>query len=356
MERPPPSYCMLSFLAAYAPCNVTWRRRGRDARQWVVSAALLLAGCSGPQSALDPAGRGAERIADLFWWMAVGAAIIWLAVVSLAVYAIHLEREPHSLRGARLLIIGGGVVVPTVVLAGLLAYGLALMPDLLTPAPEGSLKIAVSGEQWWWRVRYLTSGGNDVTVELANEIRLPVGERVEFHLESPDVIHSFWIPSLGGKIDMIPGRKNRLALEPTRTGVFRGACAEFCGTSHALMSFYVVVLEKADFAAWLAHQREPARAPAEPLAMQGQELFLANGCGACHTIRGTPADGVVGPDLTHVGSRLSLGAGILPNDPEAFLRWIAHTEDVKPEVHMPAFGMLPSEELRALAVYLDKLE
>jgi cytochrome c oxidase subunit 2 len=318
--------------------------------------ALLVAGCRGPQSALDPAGRGAERIADLFWWMTTGTLIIWLAVIGLAVYAIRIRHEAHSRRTADLLIIGGGAVLPTVVLTGLLAYGLALLPDLVGPVPAGTLQIAVSGEQWWWRVRYFTPGGNGATVDLANEVRLPVGERVEFHLQSPDVIHSFWVPSLGGKIDMIPGRTNRLVLEPTRTGTFRGACAEYCGTSHALMSLYVVVLEPADFAAWLARQQEPARPPVLPLAARGQELFLANGCGACHTVRGTPADGVVGPDLTHVGSRLSLGAGILPNDPEAFRRWIAHTEGVKPEVLMPAFGMLPPEDLQALAAYLDGLE
>jgi cytochrome c oxidase subunit II len=346
-----------THLTARAPGNVTRLRRGRDACRRVVSAgALLLAGCGGPQSALDPAGRGAERIADLFWWMTAGAIVIWLAVIGLAFYAVRVRPEAHSRRQANLLIIGGGAIIPTVVLTGLLAYGLALMPDLLAPAPEGSLKIAVTGEQWWWRVRYLPPDGNGGAVELANEIRLPVGERAEFHLESPDVIHSFWIPALGGKIDMIPGRRNRLALEPTRTGVFRGACAEYCGTSHALMSFYVVVLEKADFAVWLEHQQEPAQPPVQPLADHGRELFLANGCGACHTVRGTPADGVVGPDLTHVGSRLSLGAGILPNDPEAFLRWTARTEDVKPGVHMPAFGMLPPEDLRALAVYLEGLQ
>jgi cytochrome c oxidase subunit 2 len=304
---------------------------------------------------LAPAGHGAERIADLFWWMAVGAGVIWLAVISLAVYSLR-HPESHSQRGASLLIIGGGAVVPTVVLAGLLIYGLALMPDLLAPAPAGSLKIAVSGEQWWWRVRYLTPGGDDEAIELANEIRLPIGEHIEFHLDSPDVIHSFWIPAIGGKIDMIPGRLNRLTLQPTRTGIFRGVCAEYCGTSHALMSFYVVILEKADFAAWLEHQQTPAQSPVQPLATRGQELFLANGCGACHTVRGTPADGVIGPDLTHVGSRLSLGAGIQANEPDAFLRWLAHTDKVKPGVHMPAFGMLPQTDLQALADYLDGLE
>jgi cytochrome c oxidase subunit 2 len=337
------------------PGHITRLRHGRNAwRRVMLAGALLLAGCSGPQSALDPAGRGAERIADLFWWMTAGAIVIWLAVIGLAFYAIRVRPEAHSRRQTNLLIIGGGAVIPTVVLAGLLVYGLALMPGLLTPAPEGSLKIEVTGEQWWWRVRYLPPGGE--AVDLANEIRLPVGERVEFHLESPDVIHSFWIPALGGKIDMIPGRRTRLTLEPTRTGVFRGACAEYCGTSHALMSFSVMVLEREDFARWLARQAEPAQEPTAPLATDGQALFLANGCGACHTVRGTPADGVVGPDLTHVGSRLSLGAGILPNEPEAFLRWIAHTEEVKPGVLMPTFGMLPLEDLRALAAYLDGLE
>ena len=183
-----------------------------------------------------------------------------------------------------------------------------------------------------------------------------MGEPVEFQLASPDVIHSFWIPSLGGKVDMIPGRVNRLSLHPTRTGVFRGVCAEYCGTAHALMAFRVVVLSKEDFALWLERQVAACPAPGEPLAVRGQELFLSNGCGACHTIRGSAADGVVGPDLTHVGSRLSLGAGILPNEPDKFVRWIAHTRDEKPGVHMPPFRMLPAQDLQALAAYLNGLE
>ena len=315
---------------------------------------LLLAGCDGPQSALDPAGRGAERIADLFWWMSAGAILIWLAVVSLAIYAGYFARKPSGPKATWLLIIGGGVVFPTVVLAGLLIYGLAMLPPLLAPAPEGSLRILVTGQQWWWRVRYFTAAGEPV--DLANEIRLPVGAPAEFQLEAWDVIHSFWIPALGGKVDMIPGRQTRLKLEPTRTGVFRGVCAEYCGASHALMSFSVVVQEKEEFDRWLVKQAEPAPPATEPLAMRGQDLFLANGCGACHTIRGTAANGVVGPDLTHVGGRLSVGAGVLANEPEDFRRWVAHTNTIKPSVQMPAFGMLPPEELRALAAYLESLQ
>ena len=312
-----------------------------------------LTGCTGPQSALDPAGLGAERIAEIFWWMTISGSIIWIAVIALAIWAVGAAPEAHNQRRSNLLIIGAGAVFPTIALAALLVYGLAPIPTLLAPAPEGSLKIAVAGEQWWWRIRYEMPEGEAVV--LANEIRLPVGEPVEFQLESPDVIHSFWIPSLGGKIDMIPGRVTRLALTPTKTGVFRGACAEYCGTSHALMSFDVVVHEKEEFARWIAHQAAPALSPNAAPAARGEELFLANGCGACHTVRGTPANGVVGPDLTHVGSRLSIGAGTLPNEVDALVKWIARTEHTKPGVLMPQFGMLPEEDLQALSVYLKGL-
>jgi cytochrome c oxidase subunit 2 len=286
--------------------------------------------------------------------MTAGAGVIWIAVIVLTIWAVRVVPETHQQGRASLLIIGGGAVVPTIVLGVLLVYGLAPIPALLAPAPDRSLKVAVSGEQWWWRVRYQPSGGDEVV--LANEIRLPVGEPVEFRLESPDVIHSFWIPSLAGKIDMIPGRVTRIAITPTKTGVFRGTCAEYCGTSHALMSFYVVVEEKQTFDRWLAQQQAPAVSPSSAAAARGQELFLASGCGACHTIRGTPADGVMGPDLTHVGSRVSIGAGVLPNNPQALARWIARTDHVKPGVIMPAFGMLPDKDLHALAVYLEGLK
>jgi cytochrome c oxidase subunit II len=337
------------------PRNINLVRSGGHACLWLVSGcALGLASCGGPQSALDPAGREAERIAELFWWMVGGAVIVWLSVVALTVYAVRARPERQNRRRAGFLIIGGGAVVPTLVLAGLLAYGLSLLPTLIAPAPEGSLKIHVSAEQWWWRVRYEPHGAEGVV--LANEIRLPVGEPVEFRLESADVIHSFWIPALGGKVDMIPGRLTRLSLLPTRTGLFRGVCAEYCGASHAFMSFYVEVMEKEEFVRWLADQAKPAVQPLEPLARQGQAQFLAQGCSACHTVRGTPANGVIGPDLTHVGSRLSVAAGVLPSEPESFHRWIANTESVKPGVQMPAFGMLPPEELRALAAYLEGLK
>jgi cytochrome c oxidase subunit 2 len=261
-----------------------------------------------PQSTLEPAGRDAERIADLFWWMAAGGSLMWLAVIALSIHIIrYTPGTAYSERSARSLILGGGVIFPTVVLTGLLAYGLSLLPRVLALPPAGRLVIVVTGDQWWWRVRYMLPSGQ--AVELANEVRLPVGQRVELRLGSPDVIHAFWAPSLGGKMDAIPGRINRMALEPTRTGVFRGVCAEYCGASHARMAFHVVVTEQQEFDDWLRHQQQPARPPVEPFLERGQNAFIANGCGACHTVRGTVADGVTAPDLTHVGSRFGRGGG-----------------------------------------------
>jgi cytochrome c oxidase subunit 2 len=315
--------------------------------------AACLAGCDGPQSALVPAGAGASRIDGLFWLMTIGLAIIWVATVALAIYA-YTSRKAHGVRSARLVIVGGGVVLPVIVLTGLLVYGLAMMPALLPSDAPASVRIRVTGHQYWWRVRYLR--GDEVAFELANELRLPRGQRVALELESRDVIHSFWIPSLGGKVDMIPGRTTRLVLEPTTAGVFRGTCAEYCGTSHALMSFYAIVEEPDRFERWFAAEAGTATPPSTPAAMRGAAELLANGCGACHAIRGTGANGVVGPDLTHVGSRHSLAAGILPNDVGAFRRFLTRTGDVKPGVHMPAFGMLPPATVDALAAYLEGLQ
>jgi len=320
----------------------------------IVPLVWLLAGCDGSQSALAPAGRGAQLIVDLFWWMAAGSVVIWLGVVGVTVYSIRSTPQHDPARLTRLLIVGGGVVFPTLVLACLLVVGLSLLPPLLAAPPRDALRVLVSGEQWWWRVRYFTAAG--AAVDLANELRLPAGRVVELELESRDVIHAFWIPALGGKVDMIPGRRTRLRLEPTEVGVYRGTCAEYCGDSHAWMSFPVLVLEPAEFTRWLEQQAEPASSPSAGEARRGGELFLENGCGACHSVRGGRADGVVGPDLTHVGSRSSLAAGLLANDADSFTRWVASTHELKPGALMPPFGMLAKQDLHAIGVYLDGLK
>ncbi len=329
-------------------------RRAALVRTSCLLLAITLTGCRGPQSALDPASDNAARVATLFQVMVVGAAVVWLALVALTLYAVRARLDVTGRRRAALFIIGGGAAVPAVVLTALLIYGLALLPALTAPAPPGSLRVDVTGEQWWWRVRYPTPDGS--VVELANEVHLPLNESTDIHLLSADVIHSFWVPSLGGKLDMMPGRGTRLTLRPTRAGRFNGVCAEYCGASHALMAFSVVVEPRADFDRWLARQSAPADSPPHPAAARGRDAFAASGCGSCHAVRGTSADGVLGPDLTHVGGRRSLAALTLHNDPAALARWIAHPDRVKPGALMPAFDMLPRDDLRALAAYLEGLQ
>lgn len=332
------------------PCVLPSRR----APLLPLALAAAALGCDGPQSALDPAGDGAARVATLFRVMVVGAAVVWTSLVALTLYAVRARLDVSGRRRAALFIIGGGAAVPAVVLTALLVYGLALIPVLTAPAPPGSLRVDVVGEQWWWRVRYPRPDGT--SVELANELHLPLGEATDVHLVSADVIHSFWVPALGGKLDMMPGRPSRLTLRPTRAGRYNGVCAEYCGASHAFMAFPVVVESRADFDRWLARQSAPAREPDDPLALRGRDVFAASGCGACHALRGTPADGVLGPDLTHVGGRHTLAAGTLANHRDAFARWITRTTTVKPGATMPPFGMLPPDDVRALVAYLDGLQ
>ncbi|ETX30396.1 cytochrome c oxidase subunit II [Roseivivax isoporae] len=333
------------------------RRAGRDPLNVgrvlpAVLIAILLGGCSGVQSVLDPAGRDAEVLARLFWWMLGGAVILWVLMNGLLVYVSRIDTRPLSARAAEWLIIGGGIVFPTVVLAGLLSFALSEMPE--QRAPGSGLTVSVTGESWWWRVEYLPDGAETPVVS-ANEIRLPVGRRSEITLNAHRVIHSFWIPALGGKTDMIPGRETRMSLEPTRAGEFRGQCAEFCGESHALMALGAVVMDEDAFAAWLEKEAAPAVPPESDAARRGQAVFNAEGCGACHAVRGTAASGRVGPDLTHVGGRVSLAAGILPMTAEALMRWIRDPEAIKPGAMMPGYDHLSDDDLSALAAYLEGL-
>ncbi len=323
-------------------------RLGRAA----VSGACLvaLAGCGGPQSALQPGGRESREISELFWLMSASGLLIWLLVMALLVYA--LKSGAHGERTASTVVWMGGIVIPCTVLTALLFHALPLMPALR--GVEASHRIEVEGLQYWWRVRHVLPDGR--RVETANEIHLPLGRRTEVLLTSNDVIHSFWIPSLAGKMDMIPGRTNRLVLEPERPGVYRGACAELCGTSHAFMALDAHVLTEADYEAWLARQAEPAVLVATLQAKRGEALFESTGCGACHAIRGTANEGALGPDLTHVGGRKTIAAGLLPTNVGTLGGWIAESQHLKPGNRMPSLGILPGEDLRALAAYLAALK
>tara|TARA_R110000751_G_scaffold101602_2_gene195785 strand:+ start:683 stop:1675 length:993 start_codon:yes stop_codon:yes gene_type:complete len=329
-------------------------------RRGLLAAALTIApltDCQGAQSTFDPAGVEAERVLNLFWIMLAGGTAIWIVVIGASYYAARGKSGPYSDRSGIRLIIWGGCVFPTVVLAGLLWWGLTMMQELRRAADGPT--IAVSAERFWWRVAYAVDGEPGVIRNLprggipsANEIWIPLGKRTEILLSSPDVIHSFWVPPLAGKMDAIPGRVNRLVLEPTRPGVFNGVCAEYCGTAHTYMGFRVVVVSEAVFEAYVRSQALPA-AKTEG---SGARLFVQNGCAACHTVRGTAADGDVGPDLTHVASRRTIAAGVLPTTVENLAAFIRSTEHLKPGVEMPAFGMLPDEEITAIAQWLGTLE
>jgi cytochrome c oxidase subunit 2 len=328
--------------------------RSRRCGQFLVLSVpfLALAGCGGEQSSLNPAGRDALSISTLFWVMLAGGVVLWLLVNGAFYYISRVRPGAFDQRYARHVLIGGGIVLPVVVLSALLVWGLSILPD--PRRPGDGLVIRVTGEQWWWRVEYWPEGA-DTPVVTANEIRLPVGQRTELHLTSDKVIHSFWIPALGGKMDMFPGRETMISLAPEKVGTYRGQCAEFCGASHAWMAFAAVVMEEEAFDLWLADEAADARPPASDAAMRGEQVFLSEGCGACHTVRGTEAVGMVGPDLTHVGSRQTLGAGRMRVTLEDLSAWITHTDVLKPEVKMPSYDLAP-EHLSDLAVYLKGLK
>ena len=301
------------------------------------------------QSALTPAGPAAQDFATLTSVLSIGATLILLAIMALLVHGVVRDPGPVN---TGLWVVGGGIVFPVVVLSLLWVYSGRMTDAMAGAVAPDALRIEVEGRQWWWEVRYPGSGGGPVIA--ANEIHIPVGTAIELSLTSPDVIHSFWIPSLGGKVDMVPGHVNRLSLRADRPGVYRGQCAEYCGAQHAQMALIVVAETPEAFAAWLRAEATPARAPA-PDTAHGLDAFMAHGCGGCHVIRGTAALGRLGPDLTHVGSRRTLAAGMLANDARTLRAWIAAGSVLKPGNRMPSYGHLDGATLDAMATYLASL-
>lgn len=315
---------------------------------------ILPVGCAGNQSALAPAGPAADSIATLAWVMfAVAGGVLGLVTV-LLLFTLFSTIEGRERLNSNLFIAGGGLALPIITLTALLVYSLHIQSSLAEPVEENDLVIEITGHQWWWEVRYLQKDSVDF-VTTANEIHIPVGRPVELRLESADVIHTFWVPNLAGKRDMIPGKTNTLRIEADRPGLFRGQCNEFCGDQHALMRMLVVSLPEHDFARWLERQRDPARPPENVTLQKGQQAFMSSGCPVCHTIRGTDARGTTGPDLTHFGSRLSIAAVALRNNHGNREAWITSAQHVKPDNQMPEFRM-NAETLRALSAYLGSLE
>jgi cytochrome c oxidase subunit 2 len=315
---------------------------------------LLATGCTSNQAITNPATRPARDINTLWWAMLAGAMVVFGVVVALLVIAYVRRGRPggpsHDDRGPYKVIIGGGLAAPMVVLAILFGFVIHVMPATSAPPGPTKLTVDVIGHQWFWEVRY--PGTPAVT---ANEIHIPSGTAVDVRATTVDVIHSFWVPRLNRKIDMIPGRANRIELDAPDPGVYRGQCSEFCGVGHAQMAFYVIVQPPAQFRAWLRAESRPAAAPTGAAAQLGRRTFLTAGCEDCHAIRGTSADARVGPDLTHLGSRRTLAALTIPNTPRTLYDWISNPQAIKPGVRMPGFASLPAPQRHALVAYLEGL-
>ena len=343
------------------------RKRPSVRRVWFALLGLValggIAACAtSPYSTMAPASTLAERIDQIYRLLIWLGAIVFVGVEAALIYALIRFRRrpgdgiPPQVHGSLPLEIGW-TVVPALILV------VIAVPTIRTifetqqapPAVAGEvLNVQVIGHQWWWEIRYPALG-----IVTANEIHVPVGRTVNFQLETADVIHSFWVPRLAGKRDLIPNKVNHLYLTPTEPGVFFAECAEFCGLQHAKMRLRVVVEPPESFAAWVQAWQQPTPSgPALPsdLARRGEQLFMTGACAGCHTIAGTPAQATVGPNLTRFGSRLTVGAGVLENTPEHLARWVRNAQEIKIGVAMPSFTNLSQDQIDALVAYLESLK
>jgi cytochrome c oxidase subunit 2 len=328
-------------------------------RRALLGLSLSLTGCAGVQSSLAPAGEPAERLATLLHLMGWVCGTAYLLVMCFLGWGVWRLRggdgppnvEPPDTGLRRSLALWSVLIVLglTVLAAGsfLADRGLARARD------RDALEIRITGHQWWWRIEYRDPASRG-WIETANELHLPVDRTARLALGSSDVIHSFWVPNVAGKMDMIPGRANVLDVTPHRIGWFRGQCAEFCGAQHAHMALDVKVESGPEFATWLAAQGRPALPPTDAVMRRGMDIVTAGPCAMCHVVRGTPAGGRSGPDLTHVGARRSLAAGTLPMNRGALQGWIAQPQALKPGTMMPPIALEPADA-GAVARYLEAL-
>lgn len=311
------------------------------------------------QSALNPQGPSAAIIVDFFWAMMVVGGLIFLAVLAMLALGLlkgrrQSEPKPLTFTQSRNLVFLSGVVIPMLILLVYVIGSASVNRQISSGVPDDALTIEVVGHQWWWEINYLDEDGKPVA-RTANEIHIPVGKPVKLLLKSNDVIHSFWVPNLNGKTDMIPGKTNSSWMQADSPGVFRGQCSEFCGKQHAHMAFSVTASPQEEFESWLAAQAEPARVPTTAQQERGLQVFLTSSCMMCHSIRGTTALAGVAPDLTHMASRRTLAAGTIENSHGPLAAWILAPQASKPGTFMPATKM-SNEELSDLVEYLMSLE
>lgn len=325
-------------------------------------ATLLLTACSSETSALSPQGPGADIIARLFWLFFAVALGVWLLVCSGMIFALLRRRpaEAHPLlpgedaEARPRIVIYGLTVVTGLILMALATLSFFAGRSLAGLGGEDPMEIEITGQQWWWKVRYPDANPSR-TLTTANDIHVPAGRPIRLVLQSRDVIHSFWIPEITGKRDLIPGQVNTLDFIVSAPGEYRGQCAEFCGFQHAHMRLVLIADTPADFARWYARQMETPPPPITQEAAAGQQVFLTKGCVMCHRVAGTPAQAQLGPDLTHVASRKGIAANTLPMTRGALAAWIADPQGVKPGTNMPRVD-LSADELNRVVAYLEQLK
>jgi len=323
-------------------------------------ALLAMSGCTGWQSALDPQGPESRHLSDLIWIFTGVSTVIWFAVMGVLLAAL-LRRAPdrpdplalHVPTERRGLVIVGGAVLGTLLTVIALTALSYVSQSHLYAKEASAVVVKITGHQWWWDVRY-ESNQPDQILTTANELYIPAGEPITVKLAASDVIHSFWVPSLMGKQDLIPGQDNALQFTATRPGVYRGQCAEFCGWQHAHMGMFAVVLPREEFNAWRAAQAAPAKAPDDPMRVRGAAIFQSKACVMCHTIRGTSAGSRVGPDLTHFASRKSIASATLPMSRGNIAAWVLDPQGIKPGTNMPNVSLAP-DEVDPLVSYLEGL-
>jgi cytochrome c oxidase subunit 2 len=306
----------------------------------------------GASSSLDPAGPQAGHIASVWWLFLAVCTVVYASV--LVALALALTRRPGTIelrRRAR--VVGAAVALTVVTLLALLGRSVVAGKALTAMAGTATVDVKVIGRQWWWELQYQAQPPSQIVIT-ANELHIPVGQPVLLELESRDVIHSFWVPALHGKRDLIPGHPSATYVRADRPGLYRGQCAEFCGAQHAHMGLTVIAEAPADFQAWLNRMRQPAPEPATPRALRGRELFMRGPCVMCHAVAGTIAAAGAGPDLTHLGARRTLAAGTLPNRRDALAAWIRDAQTLKPGAHMPTLGLAP-RDVEDLLAYLETL-
>lgn len=314
-------------------------------------ALLALTGCEGRQAMLGADGRDGALFSNLWWLFLSVTVVFYLIVLTGLAWAIVRRREGGEPVVRTALVVWTGVI--SVTLAGL-SIASWLIDRNMNRASYNGLTVEVTAHQWWWDVRY-DSANSHATLRTSNELHLPAGIPVRVILKSADVIHSFWIPVLSGKQDLIPGRNNDIVITPEKVGLYRSQCAEYCGVQHAHMAFDVTVQPLADFETWWAQSLLPARAPVTPLQKAGYAYVTTRECSTCHSIAGTPASGQVAPDLTHFASRRSIGAGTYPMNTGHLAAWVADPQSAKPGNRMPVIGLEPGQ-LNAIVSYLESLQ